>query len=195
MKGLRFAALVVALTLPLAAAAQAEAPVLKANAIIQALDKDIVLDGAQPSIDLQVQFDFDSAVLRPQGRYQLDQLAMALNDKALVMSGFELAGHTDAVGSAVYNRKLSLERAYAVKAYLQAVHGIAPARLQALGFGFERLADPLHPTAPINRRVEVRRVAMVVGGEAAPRPVPAPAPAAAPAAPWTSGGRLVPTPR
>lgn len=170
-------------------AAQAEAPVVEAKSIIRALDKDIVLDGAQPSIDLQVQFDFDSAVLKPQGRYQLDQLAMALNDKALIASGFELAGHTDAVGDALYNRKLSLERAYAVKAYLQTVHSISPARLKALGFGFERLADPMHPAAAINRRVEVRKISMVVGqgADTAPR--------SNATSPWISGGRIVPTPQ
>ncbi len=187
----------VALALPVAAMAQAqeaEAPVLAAPKILEALSaKDIVLDRpgqpprpGQPArreavISLQVQFTFDSAELMPQGKRQLDQLAMALNNKVLLKSGFQLGGHTDRVGDADYNIKLSLARAEAVKAYLAEVHGVSATRLQSIGYGFSRLADPAHPTAAVNRRVEVRRVAAMPN---------APAPST-----QTTGGRLVPTPK
>lgn len=188
----KFAAFALGLGLSLAAIAQQAEPdarVLEAPRIVKALSaKDIVLDRPgqarvvrSPSINLQVQFNFDSADLRPQGKRQLDELALAFSHKSLAGFGFELAGHTDRVGDEAYNKRLSLERANAVKAYLQEAHGIAPARLQALGFGFERLADPTHPTAAINRRVEVRRVQL------AARPQPAPA--------ASTGGRLVVTPK
>lgn len=168
--------------LALPAAAQADAPVVAAPKILDALGaKDIVLD--QPgrparryAIDLQVQFGFDSAQLEPQGQRQLDQLALALNDKSLELSQFELAGHTDRVGTAQYNINLSRDRAEAVKAYLAEVHGVPAARLRAIGYGFARLADPANPASALNRRVEVRRIA-----------------ASAPARP--ESGRLVPTPR
>lgn len=176
-----------ALAAALGAAVQAQAQVLAAPKILEALSaKDIVLDQpgaahARPAaaIDLQVQFAFDSAELLPQGRRQLDQLAIALHDKALLLAGFQLAGHTDKVGDADYNVKLSLARAEAVKAYLNEMHGIAPERLQTLGLGYARLLDPAHPTAALNRRVEVRRLAV-------PLAMAEPAP---------SIGRLVPTPR
>lgn len=145
--------------------------VVTAPKIIQALSaKDIVLDQpagrlqrTSPSrraavIDLQVPFTFDSAQLLGQGKRQLDELAMALNSQALAPAGFLLAGHTDRVGEADYNLKLSLARAEAVKAYLAEVHRISPARLQTIGHGYSRLADSVHPTAAINRRVEVRRI-------------------------------------
>ncbi|MES3022154.1 MAG: OmpA family protein [Pseudomonadota bacterium] len=170
-----------------ATAQDGEAAVVSAPKILEALSKDIVLDtpgkprraanhGAK--IDLQVQFGFDSAQLMGQGKRQLDALAMALQDKALRVSGFELAGHTDRVGDADYNIKLSLARANAVRAYLAEVHGVSAARLQTIGYGFARLADPFNPTAASNRRVEVRRIG-------------APARADAPPA---QGGQLVPTP-
>lgn len=171
-----------------------EAPVVGAPKIIEALTpKDIVLDrpgqparrGATsraPSISLQVQFTFDSADLMPQGKRQLDQLAMALGDQALLSAGFELAGHTDKVGDADYNLRLSHARAQAVKRYLSEAHGIAPQRLQTIGYGFSRLIDRAHPQAAINRRVEVRRLIVPVRPSAPGRPaVP-------------TGGRLVPTP-
>jgi outer membrane protein OmpA-like peptidoglycan-associated protein len=149
----------------------AASTVLAAPKIIQALSaKDIVLDQpggrlqrTSPSrraavIDLQVPFTFDSAQLLGQGKRQLDELAIALNSQTLATAGFLLAGHTDRVGDADYNLKLSLARAEAVKAYLADVHRISPARLQTIGHGYSRLADPVHPTAALNRRVEVRRL-------------------------------------
>ena len=193
-------ALGAALALALTGASQAQdaqAPVVAAPKIIGALSKDVVLDRSgqersgqersgrpdlrDPSISLQVQFTFDSADLLPQGRRQLDELAIALNDKALLVAGFELAGHTDRVGDADYNVKLSMARAEAVKAYLAEVHGVAPARLQTIGYGFSRLVDAANPGSPLNRRVEVRRLAMLLG---------APSPSM-----HTGAGRLVPTPK
>lgn len=167
-------------------------PVVAAPKIIEALSKDIVIDrpgtlrparagGAtaarsDPSIALRVSFAFGSADLLAQGRRQLDELAMALNHVALSGADFELAGHTDAVGDAPSNLRLSVDRANAVRGYLVQVHGLAPARLQAVGYGFSRLANASNPTSAVNRRVEVRRLA-----------------ATHPSSPVT-GGRLVPTP-
>jgi outer membrane protein OmpA-like peptidoglycan-associated protein len=140
------------------------------------------------SIDLQVQFDFNSADLLPQGRRQLDELALALGDQALVGEGFEVIGHTDRVGSFEYNVQLSMARAAAVQDYLITRHAISPARLMTIGLGFSRLADPANPTAAINRRVEIRRVAAVTRPANPPanppvNPLPAP------------GGRLIATPQ
>ena len=188
------ALLIAALALPALAQAQANADeVVGAPKIIEALTaKDIVLDRPgqppaqrrDPAISLQVQFTFGSAELLPHGKRQLDQLAMALNHSALVSASFELAGHTDAVGDMESNLRLSLDRANAVKSYLQVAHGLPASRLRTIGLGFTRLADSANPTAAINRRVEVRRLS---GGaaQAAPNATPIAAP----------GGRLVPTPR
>ena len=175
------------------------AAVVGAPKIIEALSKDIVIDRPgnsgtmaprrDPSISLQVQFAFGSADLLPQGRRQLDQLGLALSDSALASAAFELAGHTDAVGDAESNLRLSIERANSVKVYLIQAHGLSAQRLQAIGFGFSRLANPANPTAAINRRVEVRRLAS--GAVVAPSPVPV----VTPGLPAVPGGRLVPTPK
>jgi outer membrane protein OmpA-like peptidoglycan-associated protein len=148
------------------------------------------------AVDLQVQFAFNSAELLPIGRQQLDELAFALADRALQADGFELTGHTDRVGDADYNMRLSLERASVVRNYLVTAHGIVPQRLMTAGLGFSRLADPANPTAAVNRRVEVRRLVMAQAPQmpqmpqiSAPlQPMPA-MPAAA------GGGRIVPTPQ
>ena len=130
-----------------------------------------------------MQFAFSSAELLPAGRRQLDELAMALSSKTLATWGFELAGHTDRVGNAAYNLQLSMDRANAVKQYLVVTHGLNASRLIPMGHGSSRLADPGNPTAAINRRVEVRRVALNASAE----PVGAPPRV-------TPGGRLVTTP-
>jgi outer membrane protein OmpA-like peptidoglycan-associated protein len=66
-----------------------------------------------------------------------------------------LAGHTDATGSADYNKGLSERRAYSVQRYLIDAYRIDPARLRTVGFGEERLLKDVYPDDPRNRRVEV----------------------------------------
>lgn len=164
---------------------------VKSGRILDALRKDVAIDDGKPRpagaqaargrIDLQVQFAFNSADLLPEGRRQLDELAVALEAPVLREEAFEIAGHTDRVGDADYNRRLSLERATMVKSYLVTSHNVSPARLKTTGLGFTRLADPQQPMAAVNRRVEVRRLSSGTAG--APATVPA------------TGGRLVPTPK
>ncbi len=61
-------------------------------------------------------FDFDKAILKPAGKQALDALAAKIKEVNLetVIS----TGYTDSFGSVAYNKKLSLRRAEAVKAYL-----------------------------------------------------------------------------
>lgn len=172
------------------------APVIPSGEIVQKLiGKDIVLDpsGAggtrnltvQPvGVSLRLHFAFGSSRLLTQGQRQLDQLAAALNHQDLGSYAFELAGHTDSVGSHAANMRLSLARANAAKAYLVQTHGLAGERLKPIGFGFTRLANPADPTSGLNRRVEVRRLRLEG---------PAAAPAGSRATP--GAGALVPTPK
>lgn len=107
------------------------------------------------TVALEVRFDFDSAVLTSQAREVLTQLALALKAPALTADTFLVEGHTDAVGSAAYNKDLSDRRAAAVRDFLASEHGIAPDRLIVAGLGESQLLDPSHPDSPENRRVEI----------------------------------------
>ena len=111
-------------------------------------------------------FRFDrsaEADLLPQGRAELDALAAKLGDAYASVESIALVGHTDRLGSAAYNDRLSQARADTVKAYLQG-KGIA-AEITATGRGeavpvkdcpggdvaTRALTECLQP----NRRVEV----------------------------------------
>lgn len=168
-----------------------------------------------PTIDLQVPFEFKQSKLTEQGKKQLDELALAFQQPGLVDAKFELAGHTDQVGGQDYNLKLSQDRANAVRDYLAKRHGIATQRMSAQGYGYTRLADPQNPSGAVNRRVEVRHLMAAGYGSGMPvQPmvpqvnpgagygpaviVPQPSqPAVIPPVsntfpPQTTGGRLVP---
>jgi OOP family OmpA-OmpF porin len=112
------------------------------------------LKPVQRSIDLVIQFDFDSAKLQAVSKPLLDQLAEALKSERLTSMRFVIEGHTDAKGSEAYNKALSQRRADAVQQYL-AGQGIALERMAARGLGFGQLLFPDQPQAAENRRVRV----------------------------------------
>jgi outer membrane protein OmpA-like peptidoglycan-associated protein len=110
---------------------------------------------AEQSVNLNIPFEHNSSTLRSQAETQLEQLELALNSASLGKDRFVVAGHTDAKGSAQYNKQLSLRRAEAVKRFLVA-NGMDPKRLDTVGYGAERLLAPDRPEDPSNRRVEIR---------------------------------------
>ncbi len=77
-------------------------------------------------------FDFDKAVLKPEGRSKLDELAAQAKDVKLEV--ILAVGHTDRLGSDTYNQKLSERRANAVKTYLVG-KGIEANRIYTEGKG------------------------------------------------------------
>jgi outer membrane protein OmpA-like peptidoglycan-associated protein len=108
----------------------------------------------RPSLSLSIQFDFDSSRIRPESLVALGNLAAALGSPALLPSKFVIEGHTDAKGSADYNRKLSDQRAAAVKDLLVA-KGIEAGRLLSVGKGSSEPANASAPLAAENRRVKI----------------------------------------
>lgn len=103
-------------------------------------------------------FDFDKAVLKPDGKAKLDDIASKTQGTDLEV--IIAVGHTDSIGTDTYNQKLSIRRAEAVKAYLVS-KGIPADRVYTEGKGESQpVAD--NKTAEgraKNRRVEVEVVA------------------------------------
>ncbi|MCB2204388.1 OmpA family protein [bacterium] len=115
--------------------------------------KDIAM--TRDIVRLLVYFDFDKATLQPASYVDLDRAADWLKGNPTVK--VELAGHTDNVGSREYNKKLSHDRAQAVREYL-VKKGISPARLTANGYGMEQpvAENDTDEGRALNRRVEFR---------------------------------------
>lgn len=112
------------------------------------------LKPVQRSVDLVIQFDFDSAKLQLISKPLLDQLAQALKSERLSSMRFQIEGHTDAKGNELYNKALSQRRADAVQQYLTE-QGIASERMAARGLGYSQLLYPDQPQAAENRRVRI----------------------------------------
>jgi len=110
---------------------------------------------AEQSVNLNIPFEHNSSALQPEAAAQLKQLELALTSASLGKDRFVVAGHTDAKGSAQYNKQLSLKRAEAVKHFLVS-KGVDASRLDTVGYGSERLLAPDRPEDPSNRRVEIR---------------------------------------
>jgi outer membrane protein OmpA-like peptidoglycan-associated protein len=108
----------------------------------------------KPTVDLSIQFEFDSAKLLPESRPLLDNLAKAINSDKLRGFSFVVEGHTDIIGSSEYNQKLSDQRALSVLTYL-ASKGVSKERLKAIGKGSTELLIPDKPDAAENRRVRI----------------------------------------
>jgi len=109
------------------------------------------------------EFDFDKAILKPDMKVALDDLARRVKET----SGDEhltIVGHTDAMGSDAYNMALGERRAAATKEYLVTVGGLDPSRIDIASEG-ERNPIATNDTEEgraRNRRIEVK--ADIYGG-------------------------------
>ncbi len=136
------------------AAAPVSTPVSKAAPVAQqGFDLADYLSGGKQPI---VYFDFNQDVIKPEGMALLDEVATVLKGK-LPTAVIVVVGHTDNTGSEKYNAGLSLRRAEAVRDYLTTKYGIAPARINAEGYGEMAPADTNETEAG---RAHNRRAAM-----------------------------------
>ena len=88
--------------------------------------------GEKITVAADALFDFNRAVLRPEGKAKLDELVAKA--KEIKLEVILAVGHTDRIGSDSYNQKLSEKRAAAVKEYLVA-KGIEANRVYTEGKG------------------------------------------------------------
>lgn len=109
----------------------------------------------KPKIDLEINFDYNSADISTKSMPSVQALGRALSNNDLKGSTFVVAGHTDAAGGEAYNQDLSERRADTIKRFLVDKYGIDGADLVSVGYGESKLKDPSQPMAEANRRVQV----------------------------------------
>jgi outer membrane protein OmpA-like peptidoglycan-associated protein len=111
-------------------------------------------DELKVTVNNEILFDFNSAGLRSSSRDELREMANVFNrygDTTIAVQG-----HTDSVGSASYNQRLSERRASAVVNYLEDL-GVRGSRLDAVGYGESRpkSSNDTSSGRQRNRRVEI----------------------------------------
>jgi outer membrane protein OmpA-like peptidoglycan-associated protein len=113
----------------------------------------------KPNIDLEIQFDYNSAEISTASMPSVQALGRALSNPNLKGSTFVVAGHTDAVGGEAYNQDLSERRADTIKRTLTEKYGINGTDLVTVGYGKSKPKDAANPADPANRRVQVVNMA------------------------------------
>lgn len=103
-----------------------------------------------------ITFDTGRADIKPQFHGVLDDVANTLNN--YYETTVEVSGHTDSVGSAEFNQRLSEQRANSVRSYLIR-KGVSAARITAIGFGESM---PIASNADAYGRAQNRRVELTL---------------------------------
>jgi outer membrane protein OmpA-like peptidoglycan-associated protein len=113
------------------------------------------ISSTKPNIDLEIQFDYNSAQISKSSTQAVQELGKALSNSSLRGSTFVVAGHTDGIGGDSFNQDLSERRADTIKRYLVDKYGLTGSDLVTVGYGKTKLKDAANPADPINRRVQV----------------------------------------
>ncbi|HET9066139.1 MAG TPA: OmpA family protein [Gemmatimonadales bacterium] len=111
-------------------------------------------EGIHVTFDSGLLYDFDSDVVKPAARANLDALATSLDHYP--NTDLLIVGHTDAIGAASYNQELSERRASAAAAYLVS-QNVSRSRIHTEGRGVTEpiASNDTEAGRAANRRVEV----------------------------------------
>lgn len=113
-----------------------------------------VLGPRDVTVNMQVQFDLNSAQIRSESLPMLDQLAATLRMPQMAQKRFLIEGHTDSTGNPTLNLQLSQQRAKSVRDYLVG-KGVDASRLDSVGRGDTQPLQGKAANDPLNRRVAV----------------------------------------
>ena len=137
---------------------RADAPSLRRPLVAAELNK-------LPHFNVEVKFNPDSPIIRPESYQTLGRIADALYDPSLTPYGFLIVGHTESTGRRDVNLTLSQRRADAIRDVLVTTFKMSSKRIQVIGLGEEQLLDGARPTAPVNQQVQVMTVRKAVSSE------------------------------
>ena len=112
-----------------------------------------------PKILVEVRFDPNSAIVRPESYQTLGLIADAMVRANMLPYVFLIVGRTELTGKRDFNLTLSQRRADSIRDVLVNTFKISSKRLQTLGLGEEQLLDANQPAAAINQRVAIVTIA------------------------------------
>jgi len=114
------------------------------------------------SLSASALFDFDKAVLKPEGKQALDEVGDKITSKGATVVDIDVIGHTDSIGTEEYNQALSLRRATSVKDYIVS-KGVDPSIIDVSGKGE---SEPVADNSTKEGRAQNRRVEVKIGVKA-----------------------------
>jgi OOP family OmpA-OmpF porin len=120
-----------------------------------------------PHVNLDIQFNPDTPVIRPASYRMLGRVADALTNPALMSFTFLIVGRVEANGRRDNNLLLSHRRAEAIRDALVQTFRVSSKRVFAVGLGEEQLQDANNPKSPVNQQAQIvtlREVVPVAGG-------------------------------
>ena len=123
-----------------------------------------------PQLAVEIRFDEDVAVIRPESYQTLGRIADVLGDPKLLAYKFLIVVQRVAAGRRENNLTLSQRRADVIREVLANTFKISSKRVQAIGLGEEQLLDAGRPAAAANQRIEIATVGSALEPE---RPAPA----------------------
>ena len=126
------------------------------NAQVETVEDVNGLKAIKVTFDSGILFDFNKATLKADAKRNLDKFAAEMSD--MPDTDITVLGHTDNVGTAEANQKVSDNRAKAVSNYLQG-KGIAASRIIAEGHSFN---DPVADNSTAEGRAQNRRVEIYI---------------------------------
>lgn len=112
-----------------------------------------------PTVNIDIQFDADTPIVKPESYQKLGQLADTLVNAELLGYQFLIVGHIESTGRRDANVLLSQRRADAVRDILINTFKISSKRLQSVGLGEEQLLEPARPNAPVNNQTQLMTLA------------------------------------
>ncbi len=121
----------------------------------------VTIENERLTLKDSIHFDTAKDTIQTDSFKLLDQIAALLNEHS-ELKKIRIEGHTDNVGPAAYNKDLSFRRAKSVVRYLAEKGKVAPSRLEAAGYGFER---PVASNSTAVGRSKNRRVEFTILGE------------------------------
>jgi OOP family OmpA-OmpF porin len=111
-----------------------------------------------PHVNVDIRFNPDTPVIRPESYRTIGRIADALTNPALMTSTFLVVGRTQSTGRRDNNLMLSQRRAEAIRDALAMTFRISPKRILAVGLGEEQLLDADHPRAAVNEQATIVRL-------------------------------------